>query len=162
MGKAASVREVPCGKTIEMKSQTIGSRTIKPINEATKKLMKRLSYLTCLTFFVFAGCFNRYEKEIIGSYEATDGFIQGSEKKNNVPILILNEDKTFAIKFDNQLKRGAWKADDYGDWTLIEFKIDSRIHQAVYLGDKIKFNNSLTFCCPTQSIHTLKRRRIDQ
>lgn len=73
---------------------------------------------------LFASCMNSYEQKVIGSYSSTDCVLKDSTIATFFPGLILKDDKTFIIKTNKREIKGTWEADDYGDWTLIDFNLE--------------------------------------
>lgn len=97
-------------------------------------------------FFTLIGCLNSYEKEVIGEYELYKYELKGEKiEVDNSSKLILKKDKTFKLKYDTLTIIGDWKADDYGDWSLIELKSKNNITEGRILNNSILFERAKIF-----------------
>lgn len=107
--------------------------------------------LLFISVFLFFSCTNQYEKQAIGYYE-----VSSYERKNSLGTdkidlpksLTLNDDRTFLLVFKDSISKGKWKADDYGDWTLVEFFINDLTIQARLGINEIDPINPSDFNCP--------------
>ncbi len=65
-------------------------------------------------------CLNDYEKKLVGEYEVKDCEVVNDDSKNeNVPKLLLKNDKKFLIIDGKNKLEGNWEAGDNGDLTYI-------------------------------------------
>jgi hypothetical protein len=108
---------------------------------------------------------NKYEQEIVGYYEV--GKFEPVEKAdsalNNLLKLKLNNDKSFQMSFNDTLINGKWQADDYGDFTLVNFWISGEKVQGKVIGSdmqpEIEIPIPADFYCPFLKSLVFKRVR---
>ena len=97
-----------------------------------------IKYFICgailLVCFTINSCMNKYEHTMIGYYKVYKFEILDSSKKIDLPNLVLNEDKSFILTFTDKKITGKWKANDYGDWIVIDFLFDNQHAQGIVLG----------------------------
>jgi len=108
-------------------------------------------FIGMVLLFSFCSCTNQYERQAegyyeVGSYEAKDSL---SKAKIDLPSsLTLKDDKTFLLVFKDSTSKGKWTADDYGDWTLVEFFINDNKIQTQLGINQIRAINPSDFNCP--------------
>jgi hypothetical protein len=108
---------------------------------------------------------NKYEQEIVGYYEV--GKYESIEKTDsvlsNMPRLKLNSDRSFQLSFNDSLIKGKWQADDYGDFTLVDFLISGKKAQGKVIGSEtqpeIEIPIPAGFYCPFLKSLIFKRIR---
>ncbi len=83
-------------------------------------------YKQLLPLLLLCSCMNRNEREIVGKYEVKNYVLIDSKSHYDLPKLFLNSDKSFIVEYKDREVSGNWKANDYGDFTLIYFTIDNR------------------------------------
>ena len=84
--------------------------------------------IVLISFLSLNSCLNSYEKKVIGEYELYKYELKDKKiEVDNFSKLLLKKDRTFEIKYDSIRISGRWKADDYGDWTLIELASKNNI-----------------------------------
>ena len=111
----------------------------------------KYAILGMLILSFFYGCTNRYEKQAVGYYEVGSYERIDSLSTNKIDLpssLTLNEDKTFLLVFKDSTAKGKWTADDYGDWTLVEFFVKGNKIQAQLGINEIHVINPFEFNCP--------------
>ncbi len=121
--------------------------------EINKFILYRYWILSILLFSLLSGCMNRFEKKLVGFYEVEKyEIIDTLNKKINLPNLALGNDKNFTLTFKSKTINGKWKADDYGDFTLIEFQEGEQKSQGKIVGSEaqpeIEISIPANFYCP--------------
>lgn len=102
--------------------------------------------IVSILLFTLSSCLNSYEKDVIGEYELYKYELKNTKiKVDNFSKLLLKKDKTFELKYDTNIINGDWKADDYGDFTLIELKSKNNIVEGRILNNSILFENGKIF-----------------
>jgi hypothetical protein len=98
------------------------------------KNTKKITYLflTLLT----SSCLNEYEKKITGEYIVSSYKLGKIITENELPKLVLKNDKTFFMKNENHVIKGDWKADDYGDFTDLELFVNHKNYAQADLSGK--------------------------
>ena len=105
--------------------------------------MKNICFII---LFTLSSCLNRYENEVIGKYELYKyDLINSKIQVDNFSKLLLKEDKTFELKYYNKTINGNWKADDYGDWTLIELNVNGKMTEGKIGNNSILFESGNIF-----------------
>ena len=85
---------------------------------------------------------NKYEKKVIGKYELHSYDLDNTLKNvDDFSQLKLDDNKTFCLIYDTKKVSGNWSANDYGDWTVIEFEYQNKIIEAQVGLDEISFNS---------------------
>jgi len=69
----------------------------------------------------------------VAKYELIDSL---NDAGVDLPRLKMNSDKTFSIAFKSDTVRGTWTADDYGDFTLIDFSNSGEKSQGKIVGSE--------------------------
>ena len=90
-----------------------------------KYLLHASLILFCITLFA---CTNEYEQRAIGIYETYKYELLDSASNLYLPTLVLKRDKTFTLISKNTKISGKWNANDYGDWTVVDFYYDNHRH----------------------------------
>lgn len=91
-----------------------------------------------ILLFTLSSCLNQYEKEVIGNYELYQYELNNTKfEVYEFTKIIIKKDKTFEIKFENEVINGNWKADDNGDWTYIELEINNQKSEGIIRGNSI-------------------------
>jgi hypothetical protein len=119
-----------------------------------KPALKNTIYILIFTCITLSSCMNEYESQAIGYYEVDKFEVLDSTKLEELPSLLLNDDKTFVLKFRNKKVYGKWIADDYGDFTVIDFSFDNRNVQGELFGqmfEKMEILNPLDFYIKAKS-----------
>jgi len=120
-----------------------------------------------ITFFLvlfFSACMNSYERKIIGRYSTSDYSLNDSAHYLNhtdLPYLILNGNKKFTLVFRSNSVEGTWSADDYGDFTLVDFEVNNNKQEGILLGPNleiIKIDNPSVFYFPSLKSISFKRK----
>lgn len=102
--------------------------------------------IVSILFFILSSCLNTYEKEVLGEYELYKYELKDTKiKVDNFSKLLLKKDKTFELRYDTIIITGDWKADDYGDWNLIELKSKNNITEGRILNNSILFESGKIF-----------------
>ena len=103
-----------------------------------------------ISLLLFSSCLNRYERDIIGTYEVGEYELSDSSKPltTDLPKITLKEDKTFLLYVENVRVEGKWKADDYGDWTIVNFFFNGKDVQGIVGMDAIEILNPYEFNSP--------------
>lgn len=128
-------------------------------------MFNRYRLLATVLLFLLFGCMNKYEQEIVGYYEV--GKYESIEKTDsvlsNMPRLKLNSDRSFQLSFNDSLIKGKWQADDYGDFTLVDFLISGQKAQGKVIGSEtqpeIEIPIPAGFYCPFLKSLIFKRIR---
>ena len=120
-------------------------------------------FLVCSLVVLLSSCLNQYEKDTLGFYKVGQYELIDSAKELNydLPTLTVKADKTFSIDFNNRKIEGKWKADDYGDWTLIDFYFNGQDVQGQIGIDEIAILNPRQFDCPFLKKLVFKRTKKD-
>lgn len=80
-----------------------------------------------LGYITLSSCTNEYEQKAIGHYETYKYELLNSTSSIDSPILVLNKGKVFILNFKNKKIKGKWEANDYGDWTVVDFYYDNHL-----------------------------------
>jgi len=93
---------------------------------------------------------NEYEIKLVGDYQANNFELKDTIKKADVPNLSLklNKDKSFVFTINKQQINGVWDANDYGDWTIINFDFNKIHTEGIIEGknfETIEIKNPLLF-----------------
>ena len=89
-------------------------------------------------FLTLTSCLNKYEKDVIGSYELYKYELVNTKIETyEFTKLNINDDKTFEIKLENKIIKGNWLADDNGDWTYIVLEFNGEKYEGRILGNSI-------------------------
>lgn len=98
--------------------------------------MKPIYLLATSIVLVFASCKNKYERDLVGKYEATvaNGLNIGNKKWTI--FLELTMKKKFALNFDTTNISGSWEAGDNGDFTWLNLKSPDKIIECRVTGKK--------------------------
>ncbi|RZK01519.1 MAG: hypothetical protein EOO46_20065 [Flavobacterium sp.] len=84
---------------------------------------------------------NKYEKEVVGEYELYKcDSITILKNVDEFSKLVLNDNKTFDLKYNGKSLNGNWTANDYGDWTIIDFEYQNVFIRAQVGREEITFN----------------------
>ena len=119
-----------------------------------------LKYFICVLLALISlyGCMNKYESKMRGYYKIYKFETLDSSKKVDLPSLALNEDKSFVLTFTNKKITGKWEANDYGDWTVIDFMFDNHHAQGIVLGQNFDIiENPLDFDIDNLKSFSFKR-----
>ena len=110
-------------------------------------LMKKILLIIALILvFTLSNCLNSYETGVIGEYELHKYELKNTKiGVDNFSKLLLKKDKKFELKYGNKTITGNWKADDYGDWTLIELNVNNNVTEGKILNNSILFENDKIF-----------------
>lgn len=129
-------------------------------NNLMKKSFLNFSHFFTLVLLLFLSCTNRYEKKAIGQYQVDTYERKDSTNKEKINLpasLTLKDNKTFLLLFKDSTIKGKWTANDYGDWTLVEFVINKNKVQAQLGIDEISIINPYEFNCTKLKLLVFKR-----
>ena len=104
-------------------------------------ISKIINFLAIIFLLLtLSSCLNQYEKEVIGNYELykyelTDSTLLPDEFTK----LTVKSDKTFEIKYEKEILKGKWEADDNGDWTYIELVFNKQKSEGIISQNSILF-----------------------
>jgi hypothetical protein len=109
---------------------------------------------------------NRYEKQVVGTYEVSQYTINKPQKTLQLPHLSLGNDKKFILDLKGQKITGKWSTNDYGDFTLLEFDVNNKLSQGKIIGSVeepvIEISIPANFYCPEYSILVFKRIKTNK
>lgn len=89
-------------------------------------------------FLTLTSCLNKYEKDVIGSYELYKYELVNTKIETyEFTKLNINDDKTFEIKLEDKIIKGNWLADDNGDWTYIVLEFNGEKYEGRIGGNSI-------------------------
>ena|GEM_PF-2787869 len=102
--------------------------------------------------FLFS-CTNEYESKIIGSYSVSAYDLDNNSNITvDSPVLVLNSNKKFSLKYNQKEICGNWKAEDSGDFSLLSLTTNSIWNTNnknyeegfiyIYMDEKIELNFS--------------------
>jgi len=87
-----------------------------------------------------SSCLNQYEKEVVGNYELYKYELTDSTfLPDEFTKLTVKSDKTFEIKYEKEILKGKWEADDNGDWTYIELVFNKQKSEGIISQNSILF-----------------------
>src|SRR3954469_13458544 len=87
-----------------------------------------------------SSCLNQYEKEVVGNYELYKYELTDSTfLPDEFTKLTLKSDKTFEIKYEKEILKGKWEADDNRDWTYIELLFNKQKSEGIISQNSILF-----------------------
>jgi len=97
--------------------------------------MLKRSCFYIFTIFCFTSCMNKYERKLIGDYSVVNNDTALNDSVVFKSKLNLKADKSFTMIFNSKKITGSWNADDYGDFTLVNFNFDGNTWNERILGN---------------------------
>ena len=77
-----------------------------------------------ITFVLFSGCKNKFEKAAIGNYKVVKYKLFDSSINTEFPTLILKNNKLFSLEFKCKIFSGTWNITDVQEFTMVNFNFD--------------------------------------